>query len=290
MMDETAIRQAAHFDTHVPISPWPEVLRKAGFRYHYIAKDLVMKRALDDVSLAPGMKALDVGCGVGVWLDRLESTYGTAGIGIDVSQKSLEFANSQAMGNSSFAMADAKALPFADGAFDLITSLDVLEHIEQPDRALYEMMRVSASDGRLLVYAVSKRYKFTYQWMERGLATLFGIDLHKYSCHDPELLVDPDLARGWLKFDDASLVEMRYFHAFFSSLFDRILLVVYLILKKSDLLSARSSLQLKFGTMILSIASLLSRISVDALLWMDRPWLKRGYSNGFLAIVRKGQG
>jgi len=289
-LDETASRQAAHFDDHVPISPWPELMRRAGFDYHYIAKDLLIKNALDRTGIERGRRALDVGCGTGVWLDRLGSTYGVDGTGIDVSRKSLDTAQAQSVGRNAFALADARALPFADGSFDLITSLDVLEHIDHPEQALLEMMRVSSSGGHILVYAVSMRNSFTYQWFEKKIAGAFGVDLHRLSCHEPDLLVEPELVLSTFSADGFSVREIQFFHAFFSSLFDRFFLLVYLALKKAGLLQVRSSMHRRLGKILLSLASIASRFSLGPLLWIDGPWLRRGHANGFLAVTQKRRG
>ena len=77
--DDSFYRQAAHFDSHEPISPWPEVLRLEGFKYQYIAKDLIIKETLDLMGIRRGFRVLDVGSGNGIWLDRLGSSYGTIG-------------------------------------------------------------------------------------------------------------------------------------------------------------------------------------------------------------------
>lgn len=47
--------------------------------------------------------------------------------------------------------ADATALPFANGSFDLVTSNMVFEHVEEPFQSLLEIRRVLRSGGRLLV-------------------------------------------------------------------------------------------------------------------------------------------
>ena len=42
------------------------------------------------------------------------------------------------------------ALPFADGAFDLVTAFDVVEHVENDQRAFAELTRVLQPEGRLI--------------------------------------------------------------------------------------------------------------------------------------------
>ena len=49
------------------------------------------------------------------------------------------------------AVADAHALPFADGAFDFVFSLAVFEHLHSPWRAAQEIARVLRPGGRVYV-------------------------------------------------------------------------------------------------------------------------------------------
>ena len=42
-------------------------------------------------------------------------------------------------------------LPFADGAFDLVCALDIIEHVDDDDGALSELSRVARSGGTLLI-------------------------------------------------------------------------------------------------------------------------------------------
>ncbi len=52
----------------------------------------------------------------------------------------------------------ALALPFADGAFDVVGAFDVLEHCEPEEEAMRELTRVLAVGGRLLMSVPA------YQW------------------------------------------------------------------------------------------------------------------------------
>lgn len=55
-------------------------------------------------------------------------------------------------------MADAEALPFASGAFDLVTTNMVLEHLEQPARVLREVARVLAPGGKFVFVTPNRRH------------------------------------------------------------------------------------------------------------------------------------
>jgi ubiquinone/menaquinone biosynthesis C-methylase UbiE len=52
---------------------------------------------------------------------------------------------------SAFVLGDARALPFADRSFDLVTMFDVLEHIEGDRKAAEEALRVVKPQGWILV-------------------------------------------------------------------------------------------------------------------------------------------
>ena len=49
------------------------------------------------------------------------------------------------------ALGQVSSLPFADGAFDLVCALDIVEHVDDEDGALSELSRVTKSGGTLLV-------------------------------------------------------------------------------------------------------------------------------------------
>jgi len=49
-------------------------------------------------------------------------------------------------------MADAAALPFADGSFDAVVACLVFEHIDDVDEAIAEVARVLRPDGRFVFF------------------------------------------------------------------------------------------------------------------------------------------
>jgi len=104
----------------------------------------VVYDALVRQSIGPGAVILDAGCGQAGIVAR---AHGAArAVGIDATFDGYR----DAVDLSDLVCGDLQALPFADGAFTLIASSWVLEHIEQPARAFAEFARVLAPGGRLV--------------------------------------------------------------------------------------------------------------------------------------------
>ncbi len=92
-------------------------------------------------------KILDVGCGTGANLEML-ANFGTAE-GVDVSDDALEFCKAKGLEAHKGL---AESLPFADESFDLVTALDVVEHLDDDVAGLKEMNRVLKTGGKTLIF------------------------------------------------------------------------------------------------------------------------------------------
>jgi SAM-dependent methyltransferase len=94
-------------------------------------------------------KALDVGCGTGNLVFELAGNPDYTSIeGLDLSQAYIAYAKARvADPRISFQTADACAIPFADGTFDITLSMLVLAFIPEPQRAVREMVRVTRQGG-----------------------------------------------------------------------------------------------------------------------------------------------
>lgn len=101
-------------------------------------------------------RILDVGCGTGANLELL-GEYGEAE-GVDVSPDALAFC--RARGLSRVKLGEAEKLPYEDNSFDLVTGLDVVEHLDDDVAGLSEMRRVLRPDGRALLFVPA----FMFLW------------------------------------------------------------------------------------------------------------------------------
>ncbi len=89
---------------------------------------------------------LDVGCGTGTMLQHL-THFGQAQ-GIDTDAEAVAFCRER--GITQVRQVDDPPLPFPDNAFDLITALDVIEHIDDDAGMLRELYRITRPGGRFL--------------------------------------------------------------------------------------------------------------------------------------------
>ena len=111
----------------------------------WIGKRGIIKGLLNRLNLN-STNILDTGCGTGLNLNYLKD-YGTV-IGLDFSKDAFKFCKMHKHKN--LVQADAEKLPFNDDTFDLITALDLLEHLDD-NKALKEFYRVLRTSGYLIV-------------------------------------------------------------------------------------------------------------------------------------------
>lgn len=103
-------------------------------------------------------KVLDYGCGIGLSLYYLSKFYKDI-IGIDVDPQNIEIARKQFKKldcKAKLQLYDGKKLPYPNNTFDLVISMEVWEHAQNPDLMLAEIERVLKPDGILHVTTANK--------------------------------------------------------------------------------------------------------------------------------------
>lgn len=107
---------------------------------------------LDAVEVSPAATVLDAGCGPGNLVPELSRRYGHVHA-MDAAPRMVSLARSHAAGRSnvSYQVGNIEALPFADGAFDLVCSAGVIEYLPGIDGVLGEMYRVLKPGGVLVL-------------------------------------------------------------------------------------------------------------------------------------------
>jgi SAM-dependent methyltransferase len=119
------------------------------FEYYRSAKVFAF---LDRAGVAVHGRALDAGCGGGGMPLSLAEEAACV-IGIDPAERfqdaGIRLGRERGMRNLHFALADGMALPFEDGAFDLVLSHAVIEHVADAPLYLRECARVLGPGGHL---------------------------------------------------------------------------------------------------------------------------------------------
>ena len=107
--------------------------------------------SLDEHSFKPlaGKSALDVGCGAGLLAEPL-TRLGAAVTAIDASAELIDVARAHALGQG--LAIDYRAIPVeaVNGRFDLVTSMEVIEHVADP-AAFVRALAMRLAPGGLLI-------------------------------------------------------------------------------------------------------------------------------------------
>jgi SAM-dependent methyltransferase len=94
-----------------------------------------------------GERVLDVGCGVGQVIARLTAA-GFEAHGVDVSEPNIDRARRI---SERCQVYDGRRLPFGDGYFASAGALNVLEHVDEPEAFITELVRVVAPGGKIVL-------------------------------------------------------------------------------------------------------------------------------------------
>ena len=132
---------------------------RVGRNTKYVSTNSISRRLIDNYFFALRSllgrcefdSLLEVGCGEGLLLWRVaDCLSGKDVTAVDIDTDELAIAKR----NAPFAdlqIADAHSLPFSDGQFDLVFCCEVLEHLQDPAKALSELARVSRTYAILSV-------------------------------------------------------------------------------------------------------------------------------------------
>jgi len=126
--------------------------------YHQHRHEMRYDLVADDVRthLPPGGVVLDVGCGSALVADRIRDMDATY-VGFDFGGHHIEYAAKKYADitdrviRTAFARGDAQLIPFADKSVDVVVLSEVIEHLLQPELAVWEISRVLKPGGFLVM-------------------------------------------------------------------------------------------------------------------------------------------
>ena len=149
----------------------PENQIQLAFRNHWS----LFHELMGDPRFNGGKRSLEVGCGRG----SLSCYFADAGFDctlLDLSAPVIDIARnifSQNGLSANFDVGDAENLPYESGSFDVVFSIGLLEHFEDPAKVLAEQVRILAPGGLFLGYVVPEYHgqnvQKDYAWINEIL-------------------------------------------------------------------------------------------------------------------------
>lgn len=162
---------------------------------------------------------LDMGCGAGLLANDLALS-GHKVTGIDLSTSSLKVAESRDSTHSvRYQVGDVYKVPFPNESFDVVTVMDLLEHVSDPRRVIAEATRVLRPGGLFFFNTFSKSplaWLIVIKGMEWFVRNT-PADYHVYS-----LFINPETLNEWLEDVGMQVMEVRGIRPVFAqkALFD----------------------------------------------------------------------
>lgn len=111
---------------------------------------------------ATAKSVLDAGCGAGQGSAYLARNGARYVIGVDISPEAVAYASDcyisrERLRNLAFGRMDVTRLAFREQTFDMVTSIEVIEHLDEPEQYVAELRRLLKDKGLLVLSTPNKQ-------------------------------------------------------------------------------------------------------------------------------------
>ena len=175
-------------------------------RLAYIRDMIDMHWQADEHGFRPleGKNALDVGCGAGLLAEPL-ARMGAKVTAVDAAPELIEVAKAHAAGQGLAIDYRAVAVEELECKFDLVTSMEVIEHVADPQDFIAALAARLAPGGLMILSTPNKT-----AWSKLLTITLAeGFGQIPKGTHDFDKFIDPDHMRGLLAKAGMEVVDVE---------------------------------------------------------------------------------
>jgi 2-polyprenyl-6-hydroxyphenyl methylase/3-demethylubiquinone-9 3-methyltransferase len=169
----------------------------------------VRARFVEERAKLRGSRALDVGCGGGLLCEALLRA-GAQVTGIDLAEGMIEVAKLHAAEQSlsiDYRVADAESLAAsgAAGTFDVVTCMEMLEHVPAPHDTVATLARLARPGGSVFISTINRNLK---SFLLAIVGAEYVMKLIPRGTHEYERLIQPAELAAWGRAAGLSLMDV----------------------------------------------------------------------------------
>lgn len=261
------------FSEHPPVSVLENEQIRFGLSRFLRPKDYIINSFLKRYRFDQNTTLLDFGCANGIWLERIIRTFGVKGIGVDISPKLIQVADSRKHKIGIYKNT-SNTWDIKNGSIDFCISLDVFEHVIDKEKEIERIYAAMKKGGKFLFFTLNPNNKYTFDW----LFEIFGSNaLAMRSDHKKENYIRPSDFQKLLKKNKFKNISYGLYAGPFNLFFD-VSCYAYLAIVEKVLTGIGLRSLLPY---ILAINSFFVTKITPFNNRFDEFFFKRGYSNGY---------
>jgi len=123
--------------------------------------------AIDALSIPMGSRVLDAGCGTGEALGWWQASLRGSGMAVGMDLAAAHVRAARAIAATSIVQGDLLEPPFAEGSFDLVWTVNVVNHLHDPAAGVRTLLKLLRPGGRLVVGQSSLVPDMYFAWDAR---------------------------------------------------------------------------------------------------------------------------
>jgi 2-polyprenyl-6-hydroxyphenyl methylase/3-demethylubiquinone-9 3-methyltransferase len=163
---------------------------------------------IDRLAGLPGKRVLDVGCGGGLLTEAM-ARRGATVTGIDMGRSPLSVARLHRLESSlDIDYRQATAEQLADeqpGSFDIVTCLEMLEHVPDPAAVIAACARLIGNDGRVFLSTINRNPR---AYLFAVLGAEYLLNLLPKGTHEYGRFIRPSEMESWARHSGLRLTDL----------------------------------------------------------------------------------